>query len=66
MLLQALSISANALIQVARLMEWFFLTSLMDRTPRQKWKRKANVPEMQWGTIYPVYTNLACIGMLDK
>jgi len=66
MLLQAFSISANALIQVARLMKWVFLTSLMDRTPRQKWKRKANVPEMQWGTIYPVYTNLACIGMLDK
>lgn len=66
MLLQAFSISANALIQVARLMEWFFLTSLMDRTPRQKWKRKANLPEIQWGTIYPVYTNLACIGMLKK
>ena len=66
LLLQALTISGGGLVQIARLMEWFLLSPILDRTPRQKWTRRMDLPEMQWGTIYPVYTNLACIGMLDK
>jgi len=62
MLLQALSVSAGALVQVMGLIEWFILAPLLDTTARQKWRRQTNLPNMQWGTFFPVYTNLACIG----
>ena len=60
--LQALSVSAGALVQLMSLIEWFVLAPLMDSTARQKWRRQTNLPNMQWGTFFPVYTNLACIG----
>ena len=66
LLLQAFSISADGLAQVTRLLEWLFIARIMDRTPREKWKREVNLPKMQWGTIYPMYTNLACIGTLYR
>ena len=62
LLLQALSVSAGALVQIGGLVSWFILAPLLDSTARQKWKRQLNLPNMQWGTFFPVYTNLACIG----
>lgn len=62
LLLQALSVSAGALVQIMGLIEWFLLAPLLDNTARQKWHRQTNLPNMQWGTFFPVYTNLACIG----
>ena len=62
LLLQALSVSAGALVQILSLIQWFVLAPLMDSTARQKWHRQTNLPNMQWGTFFPVYTNLACIG----
>lgn len=62
LLLQALSVSAGALVQIMGLIEWFVLAPILDKTARQKWQRQTNLPNMQWGTFFPVYTNLACIG----
>lgn len=62
LLLQALSVSAGALVQIGGLVQWFILAPLLDNTARQKWRRQTNLPNMQWGTFFPVYTNLACIG----
>jgi len=62
LLLQALSVSAGALVQVLGLIEWFVLAPLLDRTARQKWTRQTKLPDVQWGTFFPVYTNLAVIG----
>ena len=62
MLLQALSVSSGALLQVFSLVIWFLWAPFMDNTARQKWARQTNLPQMQWGTFYPVYTNLAVIG----
>lgn len=62
LLLQALSVSAGALVQTMGLIQWFVLAPLLDKTARQKWHRQTNLPNMQWGTFFPVYTNLACIG----
>ncbi len=64
MLLQALSVSAGALAQVLSLFKWFFMAPLFDSTARQKWSRQTSLPDMQWGTFFPVYTNLAAIGEL--
>ena len=62
LLLQAFSVSAGALVQVWQLIQWFILAPLLDSTARQKWQRQVNLPNMQWGSFFPVYTNLACIG----
>lgn len=62
LLLQALSTSAGALVQVMGLLNWFILAPLLDSTARQKWRRQTKLPDMQWGTFFPVYTNFACIG----
>ena len=63
LLLQALSVSAGALMQIAGLFKWFILAALLDSTARQKFRRQIELPNMKWGTFFPVYTNLACIGM---
>ena len=63
-LLQALSVSAGALLQVGKLFSWFIWGPLTDNTARQKWRRMTKLPTMQWGTFFPFYTNLAAIGRL--
>ena len=60
--LQGLTVSASALLQAGSLISWFILAPRADRTPRQKLKRLRNLPEIRWGTFYPLYTTLACIG----
>ncbi|KAK5955526.1 hypothetical protein OHC33_003166 [Knufia fluminis] len=64
MLLQALSVSAGALLQVGSLIVWFILAPILDSTARAKFKRQTNLNSIQWGTFFPVYTNLACIGII--
>jgi calcium permeable stress-gated cation channel len=64
MLLQALSVSAGALVQVGSLIGWFVLAPLFDSTARAKFQRQTQLQSIQWGTFFPVYTNLACIGLI--
>jgi calcium permeable stress-gated cation channel len=64
MILQALSTSAGVLLQVGGLLGWFILGPLFDSTARQKWRRQVQLPNVQWGTFFPVYTNFACIGLV--
>lgn len=64
MLLQALTVSAGALVQIGSLIQWFILAPIMDSTGRQKWKRQTNLSVINWGTFFPVYTNLAAIGLI--
>jgi calcium permeable stress-gated cation channel len=64
MLLQALSVSAGALLQVGSLIGWFVLAPILDSTARAKFQRQTQLQSIQWGTFFPVYTNLACIGLI--
>ncbi|KAE8352253.1 hypothetical protein BDV28DRAFT_161900 [Aspergillus coremiiformis] len=64
MILQAMSVSAGALVQVVNLASWFILGPLLDTTARTKWARTTNLNQMQWGTFFPVYTTLASIGLI--
>lgn len=62
MILQAMSVSAGALVQIFSLVSWFVLAPMLDTTARTKWARTTNLNQMQWGTFFPVYTTLASIG----
>ncbi|KAJ5676211.1 hypothetical protein N7462_009108 [Penicillium macrosclerotiorum] len=64
MILQAMSVSAGALVQIFGLISWFILAPIMDSTARKKWARTTNLNQMQWGTFFPVYTTLASIGLI--
>ncbi|KAL3467140.1 hypothetical protein BJX64DRAFT_191506 [Aspergillus heterothallicus] len=64
MILQALSVSAGALVQIFNLISWFILAPILDSTARRKWARTTNLNQMQWGTFFPVYTTLASIGLI--
>jgi len=64
MLLQALSVSSGALVQIGTLIGWFILAPIFDSTARAKFKRQTSLSDIQWGTFFPVYTNLACIGLI--
>lgn len=63
LLLQAFSISASRLLRPPGLMKWLLLIGPAKATPRQKWRHEAVLQPAQWGTVFPVFTNLACIGM---
>ena len=62
MLLQAFSVSAGALLQIGGLFSWFILAPFTDNTARARWARQVNLPTVQWGSFFPIYTNLAAIG----
>ena len=61
-LLQSLSVSAGALLQIGTLVDQLILSPLLDRTVTQKLARTTDVVPIQWGVFVPVYTNLSCIG----
>lgn len=62
MILQAMSVSAGALVQTVHLISWFILAPILDKTARKKWARTTNLNQMHWGTFFPMYTTLASIG----
>ncbi|KAJ5933702.1 hypothetical protein N7454_006031 [Penicillium verhagenii] len=64
MILQAMSVSAGALMQIVSLISWFILAPILDKTARKKWARTTNLNQMQWGSFFPVYTTLASIGLI--
>lgn len=64
MTLQALSVSAGSLAQIPTLALWFLWRPIKDNTARQKFQRQLNLPTVSWGSFFPVYTNLACIGLI--
>ena len=62
LLLRCFSVSASSLLQMVRLIGWYTLVPIMNTTPREEWEKQRDLPQMQWGTLFPIYTNLACIG----
>ncbi|RDA86989.1 hypothetical protein CP532_6718 [Ophiocordyceps camponoti-leonardi (nom. inval.)] len=64
MILQGLSTSAGTLLQVAPLFMWFVMAPMFDSTPRNKWSRNTTLKQVEWDSLFPVYTNFACIGLV--
>ncbi|KAL7627524.1 hypothetical protein AAE478_001717 [Parahypoxylon ruwenzoriense] len=64
MILQALSVSSGTLLQIGALINWYLIARIMNNTPRNKWSTNTKLPEVNWGTHFPVYTNFACIALI--
>ncbi|KAJ5279253.1 hypothetical protein N7478_004625 [Penicillium angulare] len=62
--LQGLSFSAGALLQIGGLIVGKILGRLLDKTPRKMYTRWSNLAGLTWGTVYPVFTMLATIGII--
>ena len=64
LLLQAFTVSGGAILQIGTLFVQFILSPIVDSTARQKFTRATALAQTKWGTFFPVYTNLACIGII--
>ncbi|KAJ5636323.1 uncharacterized protein N7484_009636 [Penicillium longicatenatum] len=62
--LQGLSFSAGALLQISGLIVGKILGKLFDKTPRKMYKRWSSLSGLTWGTVYPVFTMLTTIGII--
>lgn len=60
-ILQGLLITGSTLFQVVGLFLYYILGFFLDSTLRKKWLRYSSLDGMVWGTLFPVYTNLAVI-----
>ncbi|KAI9800280.1 MAG: Transmembrane protein 63C [Piccolia ochrophora] len=62
-IVQGLAISSGALLQIVGLILFKFLGKILDNTPRKMYKRWATLTGLGWGTVFPVFTNLAVIAI---
>ena len=62
LMLHAFSISAGELVQISGLLQYLVISPVMDKTPRDQLRRRNSISKVAWAIVYPVYTNLACIG----
>lgn len=61
-ILQGLSFTSGALLQIAGLLVGKILGKLLDKTPRKMYTRWSSLAGLGWGTVFPVVTLLAVIG----
>lgn len=60
--LQGLTFSSGALLQIVGLILFRLLGKFLDSTPRKMYKRWATLSGLGWGTVFPIYANLCVIG----
>lgn len=61
-ILQGLSFSSGALLQIVGLILSKVLGKVLDNSPRKMYKRWATLSGLGWGTVFPVFTLLTVIG----
>ncbi|EEH40259.2 hypothetical protein PAAG_02314 [Paracoccidioides lutzii Pb01] len=62
-ILQGLTFSAGALLQISGLIVSKILGKLFDNTPRKMYKRWSTLSGLGWGTVLPILTNLCVIAI---
>jgi hypothetical protein len=62
-IVQGMSISAGALLQIVGLVVFKILGWLLDNTPRKLFNRWTVLSGIGWGTVFPVYTLIAVIAI---
>lgn len=63
-ILQGLTFSSGALLQIVSLLLARVLGKFLDSTPRKMYNRWATLSGLGWGTVFPIFTNLTVIGRL--
>ncbi|CAI7625846.1 hypothetical protein PCG10_009944 [Penicillium crustosum] len=63
-ILQGLSFSAGALLQIAGLILGKILGRLLDSTPRKMYTRWSSLAGLGWGTVYPAFTLLTVVAIV--
>lgn len=63
-ILQGLSISSQAVLQLAGVIVFLILGKVLDNTPRKMYKRWITLSGLGWGTVFPAYALLTVIGKL--
>jgi hypothetical protein len=61
-LLQGLSMSSIAVVQIAGAVIFKILVMFFATTPRRLFKRWTQLAGLSWGNVFPVFTNMAVIG----
>lgn len=61
-ILQGLTISSAAVLQLVGVILFMVLGKFLDSTPRKIYKRWSTLSGLGWGTVFPIYTNLLVIG----
>lgn len=59
--LQGMAIGGASLFQVVGLFLYYILGYLLDNTVRKKWNRFSGLGTVAWGTVFPLFTQLATI-----
>ncbi|KAA8901896.1 hypothetical protein TRICI_005974 [Trichomonascus ciferrii] len=62
--IQSLSTFGNSLLQPTTLLMQLLPNGLFQQTPRDKFTQFVQYPTIEWGSVYPVYTNLAVISII--
>ncbi|KAF9894720.1 hypothetical protein FE257_006610 [Aspergillus nanangensis] len=62
--LQGLSFSSGALLQIGGLIVGKILGKFLDTTPRKMYTRWSSLAGLGWGTVYPAFTLLAAIAIV--
>ncbi|EMG49572.1 RSN1 Uncharacterized protein RSN1 [Candida maltosa Xu316] len=61
LVLQGFSIAGGSLFQIVGLFLYYILGTLFDNTVRKKWNRFSGLGTVSWGTVFPIFTQLASI-----
>lgn len=61
-LLQGLSLSSMALVQIASALVFKFVTTFFAYSPRRLFQKWAQLVTLSWGNVFPVFTNMGVIG----
>ncbi|KAJ5272312.1 Protein of unknown function DUF3779 phosphate metabolism [Penicillium angulare] len=62
-LLQGLSMSSMALVQIASALIFKFITKFFARSPRRLYNKWAELASLNWGSVFPVFTNMGVIAL---
>ena len=64
LVLQTMSVGSAALLQIFPLVRFHVAAPFCDITARKKFSMHNALPAISWGSFFPVYTNLAAIGLI--
>ncbi|MCJ1314235.1 hypothetical protein MMC25_007915 [Agyrium rufum] len=62
-ILQGLTLSSGAVLQIVGLILFRVLGKILDKTPRKMYKRWISLSGLGWGTVFPVFTNMMVIAI---